>query len=172
MLFSCCSMDIIENNNNPIAFQQDSILVTYYLTTQNGELSTKFKPNETIIVHYDLTNESESTIYFAHDYVYQYPYLIYGKCYTEKGQLEENTTFYGINFNDSIYSSEDMYPVFTLLPKDCWKGNRSVELCTQRGLYYFEIVPRLRIYNNIDDSIPISILKMPAQKLQFSITNK
>ena len=44
MLFSCCSMDIIENNNNPIAFQQDSILVTYYLTTQNGELSTKFKP--------------------------------------------------------------------------------------------------------------------------------
>lgn len=174
MLTGCCAMESKRDNvNNPVYYQGDSISLAYYLTTAGGELTTTFKKNETMVVHYDITNETQHTLYFAHNYVYQYPYLIFGKSYTSNGKLVENITFFGVDFSDGkVYSHSEMYPIFTLQPNEVWRGKRSVEACADRGKYYFELSPQLQIYNSEEDTVPVDMLKMPTQKVHFCIVRK
>lgn len=174
MLAGCGVVDAKRDNmNNPVYYQGDSISLAYYLTTADGELTTTFKKNETMVLHYDITNKTQHTLFFAHDYVYQYPYLIFGKCYTSEGKLVEDITFYGVDFTDGrVYPRSEMYPIFTLQPNEVWRGKRSVEACADRGKYYFELSPQLQIYNSEKDSIPMDIWKMPTQKVHLGIIRK
>ena len=174
MLTGCDVVDAKRDNvNNPVCYQGDSVSLAYYLTTADGELTTTFRKNETMVVHYDITNETQHTLYFAHDYVYQYPYLIFGKCYTSEGKLVEDITFHGVDFSDGkVYSRSEMYPVFTLQPNEVWRSKRSVEACADKGKYYFELMPQLQIYSSEEDTVLADIWKMPAQKVHFYIVRK
>lgn len=165
---------VIQNNNtnNPISFQKDSILIAYYLTNEKEELTTTFKAKETIEVHYDITNRSQQRFLFAHDYEYLYPYLIFGKCYNIQGTMDEQMTFWGCNLNDTLYSRRDRFPIFSLLPNETWKGKRTLEADSKKGGYYFEIEPKLQVYKEEKDSIPMYVVEIPIQKIEFNIIGK
>ncbi len=140
------------NVNNPVCCMLDSVSIHYYLTTEKNELTTSFRPGETMIVHYDLCNqkkwnkEDDYNIRLLVDTSNPYLNALHGKCYTIEGQYVESMSFSPSPLRpDEDWSDNNEVPksTITLGYLECRSYAQTIEITLPFGEYYFETIPQI-----------------------------
>ena len=143
------------NVNNPVCCVLDSISIHYYLTTEKNELTTTFRQGETMVVHYDLCNQSKhdwGKVLLLDSCI---PYLqgLHGKCYTASGELVKEMSFYPTSYRgkhdyhtyDGLYN-DGYYNEIAVLHYQYYRDyDISIDVSVPTGEYYYETTPKIGV---------------------------